>query len=331
MVVGFRLHICIFASSSMLHMSSHYRHTCNCMYQYFKATYRVEDLGQHPPQPYYAIPHDISWHRCFISIVVFCQRNWWLCIANLKKHAGTSVLSQLMRDLHILYSIPTQGLQDEFFLLIAGARLVEGSLTPKKLVPGPCAYMVSAAGSKLWAKSDRTYQKVLGFRQSTRNMHMQFLLHRNVRPITKRWHTLLTTIRYPYAVETNHNNHSEEGFLKRSPLRKRLISECCVPICWHMRFANLHGACTFHHVIWATVHCPFPQAIKRRTQHHITSLQASCWLQSAMILKTFAQRPFIQEGHATSLFPRFSLSEVAAMHIQARRGRGRWKSQGNIL
>ena len=146
----------------------------------------------------------------------------------------------------------------------------------------------------------------------------------------------LATIRYPYAVETNHNNHSEEGFLKRSPLRKRLISGCCVPICWHMRFANLHGAFTFHHVIWATVHCPFPQAIKRRTQHHITSLQASCWLQSAMILRTFAQRPFIQEGHATSLFPRFSLSEVAlcasqAMHIQARRGRGRWKSQGNIL
>ena len=62
----------------------------------------------------HTIPHDISWHRCFISIVVFCQRNWWLCIANLKKNAGTSVLSQLMRDLHLLYTIPTQGLQDEF-------------------------------------------------------------------------------------------------------------------------------------------------------------------------------------------------------------------------
>lgn len=96
----------------------------------------------------------------------------------------------------------------------------------------------------------------------------------------KRWHTLF---RYPYAVETN---QTVEGFLE------------------------IATACTFHHLIRGTVHCPFPQ------QHHITSLRASCWMQSAMILRTFAKRPFIQEAMRPLLSPAFHSAKWHYVQVQ---------------
>lgn len=122
-----------------------------------------------------------------------------------------------------------------------------------------------------------------------------------------------------------------KAFFLRSP-QKRLLSVGCVPICWHMRCKP--SLCLYLppcHQGYGTL-----SVSSSYQTAHAASHNSEHRMQSAMILRTFAKRPFIQKGHATSPFPSFSLSEVApcaseATHIQAQRGRGRWKSQGNIL